>query len=411
MLPKAYQQLLFLLVASFMLAACGGSGSSPSDSNAVDRSSLLITSDTEAAFQQIVEDTFNAKPDDVKAGINVAISDGDIVWSFAMGKADENRVYTTDTPSVFYSMSKTVTSAIVFKQMEDGHYSLDSTVKDILEDHPDYDGFDKEKINVDATVAQLLDHTSGIQDYLSNLGGLVGLAFAETWKPADTIAIVPEAFKDVGTFQYSNANYVLLGMIVEHIGKDAFNNILAAEFFAPLGMDSAIVLPQDALPENIAQPYDDLEGVFQDPEFGNMMDAFPAYLTGLTRASWAAGGLAGTPLDVVKWGRALYDEDGAAVSDDIRAQLFASVSEDKDYGLGITLRKVPLSDDTTVDGFGHGGSGGGYITRFMHSPELDLTIAIMLNTNNLNENELYAPFNGEELVQLAFELFDVYATQ
>jgi len=98
------------------------------------------------------------------------------------------------------------------------------------------------------TVAQLLDHSSGIyatnndMDYLTTIIG-PNADPARVWTPAELIALAgndrnkPAGEPGHGHY-YSDTNYILLGMIVERISGRPFKEHLTHTLLVPLGMNS-----------------------------------------------------------------------------------------------------------------------------------------------------------------------------
>ena len=465
---KIFQCLLLvlLLVSMLMFTACGSGGSStpvltftPEFSQAqkdafrqaVDAyfdgmdGGLAQSSPFDQAAD-IVEPTY-------KAGISVAVyKDGVAVWTYAKGIAagipnmTPVTPMTAATPGYVYSITKTHISALVLKQIEDGLYELTDTVADLLADHPDYiaiaeagcpgNGADFSLpsspppsacyINVNATVEQLLKHISGMPDYASNLNGLITMGFAPSWKPADILtSVVHQAYFADTNYRYSNTNYVLLGMIAEHKGGSALNSLLASNFFTPLNMNGYLA-PQDAYPANIAHPYDDACifgggpngpcGPGATPPLGTFMDltiavanadpplSFLNLFTAIGRGTWAAGGLISTAANVAKWGYALYDVNGAAISPTVRAGLLGSVQNDGDYGYGASYWEFEYNDGTPGYQYGHGGGAPGYRTLMVYESDQRLAVAILTNANSTPLGDGFLV----DRVALADALFNCY---
>lgn len=256
----------FLLALPFLLLLTSGFiGCSNSDapvfpvSPASPAAPVVPAISVAPTFQQKIEAAVNASmaAADHKRGISVAVYDGTTMWTYASGYADGDygtatgTAMTTDTPSYAYSITKTLVSALVLTQIENGLYSLTDTVEDLLSSHADYASLDLTHINKDATVAQLLRHTSGMPDYVDNPSALIPMSdpaytvYGLPWKPADILNYIVDApYGATGTFEYSNTNYILLGMIAESKGGAALNTLLANTFFTPLSI-TALLAPQD----------------------------------------------------------------------------------------------------------------------------------------------------------------------
>jgi len=219
-----------------------------------------------------------------KSGISVAIHGDGYSWTYATGLASNNIAMTTATPTFAYSITKTFVSALVLKQIEEEKkYSLTSTVDSLLTGNVDYDSLTSEqkaRLNINATVEDLLNHTSGMPDYASNVEGIKAMSTtaAYDWKPVEILkSVVNKSYSNTNwlndVFEYSNTNYILLGMIAEHEGGKTLNVLLKENFFDLIDIDS-LLGPLDPVPSNIAHPFDDAylfgNGVF--PPIGFFYD-------------------------------------------------------------------------------------------------------------------------------------------
>jgi D-alanyl-D-alanine carboxypeptidase len=120
------------------------------------------------------------------------------------------------------STTKTFTAALILKLAEMKKLNLNDPVGKWLSDYPKWSQI---------TLLQLLNHTSGIYDYIDNLFWWIGLDFdrSKIWV-ADELANLsyehPLYFQPGSGWHYSNADYVLLGMIVEKITHMSFKEAL-----------------------------------------------------------------------------------------------------------------------------------------------------------------------------------------
>lgn len=390
----------FLLALSIMLLLTStfiGCGSS--DDTTVVPS---FSAETQADFTAAVDSALAAAT--WKRGISVAVyKNGYQMWTYAAGLSDgtygtlTGTAMTTTTPTYAYSITKTIVSALILTQIANGLYSLDSTVDDLLVTDADYRALSvgqQALINKNATVRQLLTHTSGMRDYAANLNPLILMCDPATaWKPADILEkIVDQPIANIGTYQYSNTNYVLLGMIAQQMdpAKRPLNTLLAANFFTPLGIN-ALLAPQDAYPAGvIAHPYDDAAvfGAAPPATFTDFSLAIkgvnPTYdfYLGVGRGTWAAGGIISEASELAKWGYQLYDANGSAVTATVRTQLKNSALTDGSYGYGVGYNDCIYTDASPCSTYGHGGSAPGYATLLRYENNQRITVAIITNVNN-----------------------------
>ncbi len=351
---------------------------------------------TGTAFKAAVDKSFASASK--KSGLSVAVyKDGYLTWTYAVGQAGIDPAagtpvaMATSTPTYAYSITKTFVSALVLMQIECGFYSLDDTVEELLKNHEDYASLDFSKINKDATVAQLLMHTSGMPDYASNVPAQLAMCTpdpAYEWKPADILTrIVNKPFGATGVYEYSNTNYVLLGMIAEFHGGAKLNELLAKTFFERLGIE-AYLAPQDSIPSDIAHPYDDT-ALFGAP-YGFMDLVLALALTnsplnlykGIGRSTWAAGGIISMAEDLARWGYHLYDKCGVAVTPMLRRTLLNSAPVSGSYGYGISYNEFTYNDGKVGKKYGHGGSAPGYKTLLRYEARERISVAIITNANN-----------------------------
>lgn len=161
----------------------------------------------------------------------VIVEDGAIVHTHATGVADDaGRAVTPQTPFVIGSLSKSFTALAVGQLVDAGLVALDAPVQRYL---PDFRLADPAAASA-ITVRQLLDQTSG----LSGATGQAPLATSPTTLEARVrdLATVALSSAPGATFQYSNANYLVLGRLIEVVSGQAYGDYLAEHVFAPLDM-------------------------------------------------------------------------------------------------------------------------------------------------------------------------------
>lgn len=358
---------------------------------------------TTADFKTAVDNALAAATN--KRGTSVAVyKNGYSMWTYAAGLSDgtygtaTGTGMTSSTPTYAYSITKTFVSALVLTQIENGLYTLDNTVDSLLGSNADYLALSvgqQALINKNATVRQLLTHTSGMWDYAANLNGLIPMCDPAytTWKPADILEkIVYLPLGTIGAYKYSNTNYVLLGMIAQEmsVGKLPLNTLLANTFFSRLGI-TAILAPQDAYPLDIARPYDDAFIFGLGYPLGSFTDFSTAikllnptnnYYLGVGRGTWAAGGIIATAPELAKWGYQLYDTNGRAVTPSVKATLKNSATLNNDYGYGVNYNDFTYTDGTVGGTYGHGGSAPGWKTSLRYEKIKGITVVIITNVNN-----------------------------
>ncbi len=165
-------------------------------------------------------------------GFAVGVVKGhDIVFTKAYGTADDaGRAVTVDTPFILGSTTKSFTALCVMQLVDAGKVSLDAPVTRYLP------GFlQGSRAAAKITVRMLLNqasgmgHAAGDQPMLSD--GESGPQAIRDW----AMAMTPAALTASG-YEYSNANYVVLGAIVEAASGEPFARYLHDHVLKPLGM-------------------------------------------------------------------------------------------------------------------------------------------------------------------------------
>ena len=300
-------------------------------------------------------------------------------WTGVSGVADlaTGRPLTPDTPFAIASVSKTFLAADVLLLVDAGLLSLDDVPARLLPTTLVAGA----PIDPLITIRMLLDHTSGLGDYLTSrsLDEAVRADPLAVWTPAQSLAHVgPTAGKPGQGYHYANTNYVLLGLIVEQITGRTLAAELRARFFEPLALASASYQgaepPAAELPTSYRYSSIRLEAKPQDVTDGTDIRPF----TAITTATGAAGSLAMSARDLAHWARALYG--GLVLPPELLALMIADAAVTETlkpaypYGLGVQV--------FTIDGritYGHSGRlvGARSIVRWF--PDAGVAIAIVTN--------------------------------
>ena len=153
----------------------------------------------------------------------VVIAPDGHTWS---GVAGEMKSF--DQPSLIGSLTKTFTTTLVMRLVEEGKLSLDSPIGDL--------GLDFSHTRI--TIRQLLSHTSGLVEYKNKAGSV-----EDGTTPLDVLKFVsnaPLAYSP-GTFvQYTTAGYVVLGIILERTTGRTFEELVQKEIAEDLNYDLSL---------------------------------------------------------------------------------------------------------------------------------------------------------------------------
>ncbi len=261
-------------------------------------------------------------------GVSVAlIENGKTAFSRGYGRASESRsTVTADTPFQVASLSKSFTALCIIQLVDEGRLALDRPVIDYL---PEFQTRDKARSD-QITIRHLLMHRTG-------LSTLDGNRYQGTrYRGADALDNAVERLRRVSlrhspgeAFEYSNANYAILGHLLERLEKTPFEEIVKRRVFHPLGMTNSYVqIPHDGDIEE-ANGYRHWFGFTAEQPFtaGRMMAP--------------AGGVASSANDMGKYIAAMSNPEADLISAEMRAELFSGQLAwgDTHYALGWGLRR------------------------------------------------------------------------
>jgi len=143
------------------------------------------------------------------------------------------------------SITKQFTASAILKLQEEGKLSVDDKLAKYIPDFPRGD---------QVTLRELLDHTSGIHDYLDEPDFWNHVTDDTTTEAAiEMIKKYPYDFDPGTKWSYDNSGYLLLGYIVQKVSRQNYGDFLRENFFEPLGMTNTgvyrtnLALPHEAL--------------------------------------------------------------------------------------------------------------------------------------------------------------------
>jgi CubicO group peptidase (beta-lactamase class C family) len=192
-------------------------------------------------------------------GAALAIVHGDqLVHVKTYGIADPSgRAVTPDTPFILASVSKSFTALAVMQLVEAGKIELDTPVQHYLSWFQMADPAASQAI----TVRMLLNHTSGLP---GQAGFLIirsddqsAGALEQHVRSLSTVQLdrAPGA-----TYEYSNANYDILGLLVQTVAGQPYETYIQTHIFAPLGMSQSFTSRSDAAAHGLAAGYQHMLG-------------------------------------------------------------------------------------------------------------------------------------------------------
>ena len=131
--------------------------------------------------------------------------------------------------------------------VEAGEVSLDAPATDYL---PADFTFDTNG----ATIRQLLSHRSGIPDWYDDWEERIAEDRSRVWKLDEVLALVDPARRPVGAFEYADTNYILLGLVIEHVRQRPLVDVLRDGVLRVEGTERLIYQPDEAPTDPMAMP-------------------------------------------------------------------------------------------------------------------------------------------------------------
>jgi D-alanyl-D-alanine carboxypeptidase len=225
------------------------------------------------------------------------------------------------------------------------------------------------------------------RDSLAEWAPLISADVTRVWTPQEVIAEIadePLLFEPGTGYHYSNANYIIAGLVIEAVTGEPLADEVTRRFTGPLSLggtylhsgtggldpripsclyDVSTLDPETAATGISAVPADLIVG-------DRFIDACAVPLNSLTSVMGASAAMVSTPRDLLAWLPALY-EDPNLLSTEAREQMVADQ-------LG-TFWMCPCLQDGPTLGLGHQGLFAGFTTQVAYYPDFDLGVVLYAN--------------------------------
>ena len=273
------------------------------------------------------------------------------------------------------SVGKTYVAAVALQLVQEGRLDLDAKVSTYLGDEP---WFAQVPNHADVTVRQLMNHTSGIVRYEFDERFIADLLAQpdKVWRPEEQVAYLfgtDAPFAAGQGWDYSDTNYLLLGMIIERLAGGTYYGELRRRLLEPLALEATVPSDSRRIP-GLVQGYGGPDNPFGPAEM--LVDGVFAFNP---QFEWTGGGIASTAADLARWGKALYEGRAfdAALLPVMLDGVPARLGPNARYGLGAIIRPTPLGES-----WGHSGYFPGYLTEMAYFPEHGIAVAVQVNSSD-----------------------------
>ncbi len=271
------------------------------------------------------------------------------------------------------SVGKTFFGALAVQLWAERRLDLDRPIAELLGD------LDLPRAEL-ITTRQLLTHTSGYGEYDGEFMGALAADPLRMRRLDDWLDVLRRQGADkveVGTFRYSDLNYVVLAVLLERVLGETAYSAISARFLKPLGLAATGPADEPTLP-GLAVGFEGREGFL-----GARCVLEQGRLIYNPQFEWGGGGFYSTPLDLVRWFHALCTGSAypAALWPEVIARP-AGLPESASawIGLGLHVDPTPLGK-----AYGHSGYVPGYVTWARWYEEPRLAIAVMVNSSDWSQ--------------------------
>ncbi|WP_375477173.1 serine hydrolase domain-containing protein [uncultured Nostoc sp.] len=283
----------------------------------------------------------------------------------------KTRMKPTDGFSIA-SMSKTFVAVVVLKLVEQRKIELDRAIATYLPRDITPHIVNSDKI----TVRQLLNHTSGVAEYLETKAFLQATAKrsrSQPWTAREAIRYMYQEQPQANPgekFIYTDCNYILLELIVENVTRGTLAQAIRSQILKPLGLKHTFTELREPIIGEVATGYGDRNKDGKLDSYAQVNDG-----NGL-----GDGGLVSTAEDLAKFAKALFVKKTLLSSKMMKEMLkFKDNSADYSYGLGVERFSSPLAK-----AIGHSGIAYGFATLLAYLPNEKTTIVVLLNNQNVD---------------------------
>jgi D-alanyl-D-alanine carboxypeptidase len=359
-------------VAALLVAGCGdGSPRSPAERGPGGSPASGPRGGFDAAAARRLQGTLDRvrREQQIPGAAAAVLVPGEGVWVGAAGFADVHTREPVRLETLFEiaSVTKTFVAALVLKLAEDGVLGLDDRLSKWVPEFPGGRGI---------TLRQLLNHTAGTDDFVSDgrfLAAQRRRGLAAAWTPQQLLRYVPAPLAKPGErWNYSNTNYLLLGLAIERathstVGRELHRRVLPRATFDRIAFQGE-ERPRGA----VAVGYRQLDA---DPELEPTPNNPYIPSTSEATSAWASGNLLASAEDLARAGDRLFrGELLSARSRRAMTQWVKALFKPPEYGLGLAHDELAGEEV-----WGHSGDITGFHADLWYLPKSRVTVAALIN--------------------------------
>ena len=311
------------------------------------------------------------------ATLGVALADGES-FGLAVGYSDRDAKtpMKPDDRMLAGSTGKTFAAATAMQLVKEGKIGLDDKIEKYLGKEPWFNRLPNAK---DVTIRMLMNHTSGLvrYEFKKEFTDYLTANPMKVWTPQERLAYLFDAKApfDAGKgWDYSDTNYIVLGMIMERVMGKTFYDEARKRFIKKFKLNDTIAQEGPVMPgvvQGYAGPSNPFGGKDAMIENGKFVVN--------PQLEWTGGGWASTGQDLARWAKIIFE--GKAYDPSLLPQVLDGVAapmlgRDTKYGLCVIIRNTAAGVS-----YGHSGFFPGYVTDMMYFPDKKIALAVQINTS------------------------------
>ncbi len=345
-----------------------------------------------AQYQKIIDYLLEAGV----PGVGVTIRSPEGNWSKCGGKADlSNSIDLSNSHNQkIGSATKVFTATTLLILQDEGILSINDKINKYI---PSSITNEIDNAN-NVTIKQLLNHTSGITEYLNlkNYLGILNLSLKKS-SAEENLKLIYGKKADFAPGEenyYTNSNYLLAALVIKYATGNLANDVVKEKIIDNLGLENTYITT--ATPATLSRSY---YGIYDN---GYMKDVTEIDMNAVGGEDMLDGGLISNSYDM-----ALFLENlmkGEILSDSSLNQMmdFIDITQDlgsmdfiTKYGLGLMY----LETDNGI-AIGHYGYVYGFNSVFVYYPEIETTLAVTINGFS---GDISEAFDSQEIFKFLFE--------
>jgi CubicO group peptidase (beta-lactamase class C family) len=308
-------------------------------------------------------------PDSPGGSVGI-IKDGKLIFAKGYGSANLDYNIPNESQTVYRigSTSKQFTAACIILLSQQGKLSLDDKLIKFFSDFPAYAN--------DITIQHLLNHISGIRDYLI-LARLSGLGSEDHYTDQIVEKLLTNQkelnFNPGDEYLYSNSGFWLLGQIVKSVSGVTMAEYAKENIFIPLEM-------------NDTHFHNDHKQIVKNRASGYRPNRQGGYSISMTTLDMIGdGGIFTTVEDLAKWDASFYG------SEILNKNFWKKMTQVGTLNNGEELTYASGLGVTTYKGLQiikHGGSMVGYRSEMIRFPEAQFSVILLANRADANPTRM-----------------------